>query len=65
LLPVLGDLGYANTTFSDADFIGVGIIIGWVATFDMAWLITVLIVVLFALPFVHAVLTKNKAEKPA
>ncbi len=28
LLPVLGDLGFANTTFSDADFGGVGIILG-------------------------------------
>lgn len=28
LLPVLGDLGYANTTFSDADFGGVGILLG-------------------------------------
>lgn len=28
LLPVLGDLGFANTTFSDADFGGVGILLG-------------------------------------
>ena len=28
LLPVLGDLGFANTTFSDADFGAVGIILG-------------------------------------
>ena len=28
LLPVLGDLGFANTTFSDADFVTVGIILG-------------------------------------
>ncbi|MCK8817120.1 PTS ascorbate transporter subunit IIC [Natroniella sulfidigena] len=31
LLPVLGDLGFANTTFGDADFGVVGIIIGMVA----------------------------------
>ena len=28
LLPVLGDLGFANTTFSDSDFGGVGILLG-------------------------------------
>ena len=28
LLPVLGDLGFANTTFSDADFSVVGILLG-------------------------------------
>ena len=30
LLPVLGDLGFANTTFSDADFGVVGILLGWI-----------------------------------
>ncbi|MGL5565193.1 MAG: PTS ascorbate transporter subunit IIC, partial [Plesiomonas sp.] len=28
LLPVLGDLGFANTTFSDSDFGVVGILLG-------------------------------------
>lgn len=28
LMPVLGNLGFANTTFSDADFCGVGIVLG-------------------------------------
>lgn len=32
LLPVLGDLGFANTTFGDADFGVVGIIIGFIAS---------------------------------
>ncbi|SHF18083.1 PTS ascorbate transporter subunit IIC [Alkalibacter saccharofermentans] len=62
LLPVLGDLGYANTTFSDADFIGVGILIGWVATFKKAWLVGAVITTLFAIPFVHAMLNKDKLQ---
>ncbi|KQL36884.1 PTS ascorbate transporter subunit IIC [Psychrobacillus sp. FJAT-21963] len=32
LLPVLGDLGFANTTFGDADFGVIGIIIGFIAS---------------------------------
>ncbi|EOT5954808.1 PTS transporter subunit IIC, partial [Escherichia coli] len=28
LLPVLGDIGFANTTFSDADFGALGILLG-------------------------------------
>ncbi|MCG6442085.1 PTS transporter subunit IIC, partial [Vibrio parahaemolyticus] len=28
LMPVLGDLGFANTTFSDADYGAVGILLG-------------------------------------
>ena len=32
LLPVLGDLGFANTTFGDTDFGIVGIIIGFIAS---------------------------------
>ena len=31
LLPVLGELGFANTTFGDADFGVIGIIIGYIA----------------------------------
>ena len=30
LLPILGSLGFANTTFSDADFGVVGIILGYI-----------------------------------
>lgn len=32
LLPVLGDLGFANTTFGDTDFGVIGIIIGFIAS---------------------------------
>ncbi|WP_156031778.1 hypothetical protein [Selenomonas sp. AE3005] len=33
LMPVLGNLGFANTTFSDADFCVVGTILGNVINF--------------------------------
>ena len=32
LLPILGDLGFQNTTFSDADFVAVGGIIGFITS---------------------------------
>jgi PTS system ascorbate-specific IIC component len=60
LMPVLGDLGFANTTFSDADFIGVGVVLGTFANWGK-WAVTALVVVLFAIPFVDGFLAKNKA----
>lgn len=43
LLPVLGDLGFANTTFGDADFAVIGILIGrigeWLGTVGIYGLI--------------------------
>ena len=33
LLPVLGSLGFANTTFSDSDFGGIGIMLGYMAQY--------------------------------
>lgn len=56
LLPVLGNLGYADTTFGDADFTIVGSILGTIAgVSDILIIITV--IVLFSLPFIHNVLT--------
>ncbi len=60
LMPVLGDLGFANTTFSDADFIGAGVIIGQAAVWGK-WVVTGLVVVLFAIPFVDGFLNSKKA----
>ncbi|GGF29465.1 PTS ascorbate transporter subunit IIC [Halobacillus andaensis] len=54
LLPVLGDLGFANTTFSDADFGVGGIFFGTLANYagPMAIVISlVVILVLMAIPF--------------
>ncbi|MDO4777262.1 MAG: PTS ascorbate transporter subunit IIC [Cardiobacteriaceae bacterium] len=48
LLPVLGNLGFTNTTFSDADFGVVGILIGKLAGSGSQTLITATIVVILA-----------------
>ncbi|MBU1144989.1 MAG: PTS ascorbate transporter subunit IIC [Firmicutes bacterium] len=59
LMPVLGNLGFANTTFSDADFIGTGIVLGFFAQYGV-YAISALVIVLFALPFVLNFLPKKK-----
>lgn len=48
LLPVLGSLGFANTTFSDADFVTVGIIIGNMAKYFSPTVISSIIVLFTA-----------------
>ncbi|MGD8110793.1 PTS ascorbate transporter subunit IIC [Vibrio sp. TRT 21S02] len=40
LLPVLGDLGFANTTFSDSDFAVTGIFLGYLAMISKTAVIT-------------------------
>lgn len=59
LMPVMGDLGFASTTFSDADFIGTGVILGTVANWGK-WAVVALITVLFAIPFVDGFLAKRR-----
>lgn len=49
LLPVLGAIGFANTTFSDADFGVIGIVLGNLARYLSPFAITGLVVALFAL----------------
>ncbi|MEC9485716.1 MAG: PTS ascorbate transporter subunit IIC [Candidatus Izemoplasma sp.] len=63
LMPVLGDLGFANTTFSDADFIGTGIVLGNVALWGK-WAVLVFIAVAFAAPIVYHYVVPEKAEAP-
>ena len=60
LLPVLGAIGFANTTFSDADFGAVGIVLGNLARFLSPLGITGLVVALFALLVAYNVFAKNK-----
>lgn len=61
LLPVLGSLGFANTTFSDADFTIVGIIFGNLAKFVTGTGLFAVIAVIFALPIIYNyTIGKNK-----
>lgn len=53
LLPVLGSFGFANTTFSDADFTIVGIIFGNLAKYVGGSGLFIIIVIMFLLPIVY------------
>lgn len=53
LLPVLGSLGFANTTFSDVDFTIVGIIFGNMAKYVSENVLLCIIVVIFILPIIY------------
>jgi ascorbate PTS system EIIC component len=61
LMPVLGDLGFASTTFSDADFAASGILLGNIANSLGATGVTVTVVGLVALAVVFGFFKKNKA----
>lgn len=65
LLPVLGSLGFANTTFSDSDFGGIGIVLGYMAQYFDKNIITLIIVGLFALLVAYNYLAKKPAEPKA
>lgn len=65
LLPVLGALGFANTTFSDADFGVIGIVLGNMARFLTKETIMVAIVAIFALLVAHNFLGKRKGAPAA
>ena len=64
LLPVLGNLGFANTTFSDADFTVVGIIFGNFAKAFGGNGLFILIALLFLAPIVYNFVAP-KPQKPA
>ena len=64
LLPVLGALGFANTTFSDADFGAIGILLGNMARFMSKEMIMLAIVAVFALLVAHNFRENAKARRP-
>lgn len=62
LYPVLGALGFANTTFSDTDFTLVGIIFGNLVRFVSGNTFTVIVLVLFLIPIVWNYTIGRKAK---
>ncbi|EFB2663685.1 PTS ascorbate transporter subunit IIC, partial [Escherichia coli] len=65
LLPVLGAIGFANTTFSDADFGAVGIVLGNLARYLSPFAITGLVVALFVLLVAWNIFASNKIAAKA
>ena len=62
LLPVLGNLGFANTTFSDADFVTVGIVLGNMAKHISPVVISGIIVGITAILVAFGFVPSKKSE---
>lgn len=62
LMPVLGDLGFANSTFSDTDFGVAGIFFGSLANYAGPIAITISLIVILLLMFFAGAFGKKKAE---
>ena len=60
LFPILADLGFRGTTFADTDFTLVGILFGNLAKMKAATLISILCVVLYALPICFGAFGKKQ-----
>lgn len=60
LMPVLGTLGFANTTFSDADFTAVGIVMGNVANYIQGYGLLAVSLLIFVAPIVLTLLQPKK-----
>ncbi|AJA44002.1 PTS ascorbate transporter subunit IIC [Frischella perrara] len=65
LLPVLGSMGLSNTTFSDVDFCGIGIILGYMANWFNKDIIMAIIVGIFALLVIYNYTVKPKKNHSA
>lgn len=61
LLPVLGSLGFANTTFSDADFGAIGIILGYMAQYMSKELIMGVVLSIVGGLILHNYLAQDKS----
>lgn len=61
LMPVLGDLGFANTTFSDADFAVSGIILGNIANKFGSIGISVAVVIFVLIPIIVKLFSRKKS----
>ncbi len=64
-MPVMGALQFANTTFSDADFSVVGILIGNTAQYVQGYGLLAICLGLFALPIVYNLVAPKKASQEA
>lgn len=62
LMPVMGSLGFAQTTFSDADFTAVGIIFGNIANYVQGTGLLAVVLVCFVAPIVYALLVPKKVK---
>lgn len=63
LMPVLGDLGFASTTFSDADFAASGIVLGNIAHSLGSTGVTVTVIGLVAIAVIYGFIKKDKPGK--
>lgn len=62
LMPVMGSLGFAQTTFSDADFTAVGIIFGNIANYVQGTGLLAVVLACFVAPIVYALLVPIKVK---